>query len=160
MAVNAFKWTDDVFLDDLVLNCLWCGRGFWLLGVKTLPTCAMFWQMFSREKVLGKSKMSLFQYYRTFYLKFPYQSLLSSNQLQLLYTLLFLAGCLFVDLLAIFAELRWCIITLPFVMCSTYWAACTEILQPMKPNKWFKFGEGSQSVACYWNRKSHLCSDQ
>jgi len=46
--------------------------------------------------------MSLFLHYNTIYLKLPYQSLSSGNQLQLLYVLLFLAGRLFADSLATF----------------------------------------------------------
>lgn len=63
---------------------------------RTLPTCAMFWQMLLREKLLGKGKMSSSPHYNSIYLKLSYQSLSSSNQLQLLYALLFLAGWLFV----------------------------------------------------------------
>lgn len=73
-------------------------------GENSSNLCHVLADVLERKTV--KSKMSLSQHYRTIYLKFPYQSLLSSSQLQLLYTLLFLAGCLFVDLLATFVELR------------------------------------------------------
>jgi len=32
LAVDPSKWTDEAFLNDLVLNCLQRRRGFWLYG--------------------------------------------------------------------------------------------------------------------------------
>lgn len=155
LAVDDSKWTDEAFLDDLVLNCLWpAWERFWLHRGELFQLVQCFGR---REKLLGKGKMSSSPHYNTIYLKLSYQSLSSSNRLQLLYALLFLAGCLFVDSLATFvALLMYCCTT----VCDVFYVLGTEKLQPMKLNEWFKFCQGSQSVARYWKRKSHLCSDQ
>jgi len=50
LAVDPSKWTDEAFLNDLVLNCLQRRRGFWLYRGRTLPTCTMSWQIFWSEK--------------------------------------------------------------------------------------------------------------